>query len=150
MASFVDPRFQRLTTMDDLKLIYNELTNCTAHIHKKPRVSSKQKHEKTIGLSSLFSDINTFRKSYVPKDLLDIEFRNYTNDVSLDMELCPIEWWSETSTLYPTIRQYVKKHLCVPAFANNFHRFPPQYDRIGSIENQKLLWLHLNDRRNDQ
>lgn len=162
MASFLDPRFQRLTSPDDLASIHDELekiaqSNDTKSIESKSdERTTKVKSDKGFGLSSLFSNITPVNKTKPPKNRFDIEFRSYSEDVSLDMELCPLEWWFETESLYPTIKQHVKKYFCVPAFVNNFHRLPlneqeeleSKYDNIGSDTNEKLLWLHLNELRN--
>lgn len=163
MASFLDPRFQRLTSPDDLSSIHDELekfvqNNEAKLLESKPdEKSSKLKPEKSFGLSSLFSNMTPAAKAKPPKNRFDIEFRSYSEDVSLDMELCPLEWWFETTeSLYPNIKQHVKKYFCVPAFVNNFHRLPlnqqeeleNKYDKIGSDTNEKVLWLHLNELRN--
>lgn len=161
MASFLDPRFQRLTLPDDLNTIHDELEkfvqNDTKSADNKIEVKqSKIKNDKNFGLSSLFSNLTPITKEKPAKSRFDIEFRSYIEDVSLDMELCPLEWWFETDSLYPIIRQHVKKYFCVPAFVNNFHRLPlieieeleSKYDRIGNDTSEKLLWLHLNELRN--
>lgn len=161
MASFLDPRFQRLTSPDDLSSIHDELeqtvqSSDTKSESKTDERSSKVKSDKSFGLSSLFSNMTPVTKAKPPKNRFDIEFRSYSEDVSLDMELCPLEWWFETESLYPTIKQQVKKYFCVPAFVNTFHRLPlneqemleSKYDKIGSDTNEKLLWLHLNELRN--
>ncbi|XP_031623545.1 uncharacterized protein LOC116340929 [Contarinia nasturtii] len=150
MASFLDPRFQGLTSTDDLNQIRDELKKTLQTNDSQSSETerlSKLKSEKNVGLSSLFSNIPKITKSKVPKNRFDIEFRSYTEDASLEMQFCPMEWWFETESLYPTISQYVKKYFCVPAFTNNFHRFPPKYDHIACDTNEQLLWLHLNELR---
>ncbi|XP_055299760.1 uncharacterized protein LOC129567157 [Sitodiplosis mosellana] len=162
IGSFLDPRFQRLTSPDDLSSIHDELEKIVQNNDAKSSEAKtderllKVKSEKSFGLSSLFSNITPVAKAKPPKNRFDIEFRSYSEDVSLDMELCPLEWWFESETLYPTIKQHVKKYFCVPAFVNNFHRLPlneqeeleSKYDNIDSDTNEKLLWLHLNELRN--
>lgn len=160
LASFLDPRFQSLTASDDSVSIRKELEKGLENneIKPEPKVDEKVlklKQEKGFRLSSLFSNISTPTKSKAPKNRFDIEFRSYTEDVTLDIELCPLEWWSESESLYPTIKQHVKKYFCVPSFVNNFHRLPLReqeeleykYDRIANETNEKLLWLHLNELR---
>lgn len=157
MASFLDPRFQSLTAPDDLTSIRNDLEKTMQNDDAKTSETKAEKvvKVKNIGLSSLFSNISQTTKNKTPKNRFDIEFRSYTEDVSLNMELCPLEWWFENDSLYPTIKQQVKKYFCVPAFVSNFHRLPlieqeeleGRYDRIGSDTNERLLWLHLNELR---
>lgn len=160
MASFLDPRFQRLTTPNDFTSIRDELEKYLQNETKSTditRIEEKQpkKNDKGFRLSSLFSNLTPVTKAKTPKNRFDIEFRSYSEDVSLDMELCPLEWWFETESLYPTIKQHVKKYFCVPAFVNNFHRLPlteqeeleTKYDNIGNDTNEHLLWLHLNELR---
>lgn len=161
MASFLDPRFQRLTTSDDLTLIRNELNknvqNDDASVSES-RCSetrqSKMKHEKSFGLSSLFSNLSPASKPKPPKNRFDIEFRSYTEDVNLDMEMCPLEWWAEHELLYPSIRSHVKKFFCVPSFVNNLHRLSlrdqeeleQKYEKFKEEEpTEKMLWLHLTE-----
>lgn len=157
MASFLDPRFQRLTTPDDLISIRKELEKFEQSIPINNASSEtkqfKSKLDKNFGLSSLFTNLSSAAKPKPPKNRLDIEFRSYTEDVSLDMELCPLEWWLQNETLYPSIKQHVKKYFCVPSFVNNLHRLsiPEQeelefkYKRFeNESANDKLLWLHLN------
>lgn len=157
MASFFDPRFQRLTSPEDLKLIRDDLEKSTIDDVVKSSIAktSIKIKEKSSGLSSLFSNISTPTKTKPPKNRFDIEFRSYTEDVILDMELCPLEWWFENECLYPNLKQHVKKYFCVPSFVNNIHRLSlsdreeleKKYDNMGVDINEKLLWLHLNDLR---
>lgn len=160
MSSFLDPRFQRLTAPSDLSSIRDELEKNvqTNDMKSENRTGGKQlklKQDKNFGLSSLFSNISTVTKTKAPKNRFDIEFRSFTEDVSLDMELCPLEWWLDSETLYPNIKQHVKKYFCVPSFVNNLHRLPLQdqeeleqkYDRLDKDIGEKFLWLHLNELR---
>lgn len=162
MASFLDPRFQQLTTDDDLISIRGEFEKIAENNDAKPFEaktddrSSNVKSEKRCGLSSLFSNITPASTSKPPKNRFDIEFRSYSEDVRLNMDSCPYTWWIENESLYPTVKQHVKKYFCVPAFVNNFHRLPlieqeqleSKYDFIECDTNEKLLWLHLNELRN--
>lgn len=162
MASFLDPRFQRLLKKDanDLQSIKDELEKCVENneAQKSDEKSNdrfaKTKSERGAGLSSLFSNISSLTTmSKTPKNRFHIEFDSYTKDVSLDMELCPLDWWAENDALYPNIKQHVKKYFCVPAFVNNLHRLSlhdqeeleRKYDRFANDIGEKLLWLHLDD-----
>lgn len=163
MASFLDPRFQRLTAPDDLKSIREDLGKSVQNDDAKlsegrsaEARQSKPKVERSFGLSSLFSNISPATKPKPPKNRFDIEFRSYTEDVSLDMELCPLEWWTEHESLYPSIKQNVKKYFCVSSFVNNLHRLPLheqeglelKYGRLENGEaNEQMLWLHLSELR---
>lgn len=159
MASFLDPRFQRLTPADDLKWIYDDIAKDVQNdeaksTEKSEEKPSKSKMDNNFGLSSLFPNVTQVLQTKAPRNRFDIEFRSYTQDVSLDMEMCPLEWWSENDSLYPNIKQYVKKYFCVPSFVNNLHRQPlheeelaRKYDRFADEINDKLLWLHLVDLR---
>lgn len=162
MASFLDPRFQQLTTDEDLNSIRSEFEKIAQNNDAKSfevktdERSSMVKSEKRCGLSSLFSNITPASIAKPPKNRFDIEFRSYSEDVRLNMDSCPYTWWLENESLYPTIKQHVKKYFCVPAFVNNFYRLPlieqeqleSKYDTIGCDTNEKLLWLHLNELRN--
>lgn len=163
VASFLDPRFQRLTAPEDIQTIRDELEKNveidypkqSEHTLSESRSDVKQTKSK-LSLSSLFTNLSPIEKPKPPKNRFDIEFRSYTEDVSLDMELCPLEWWAENETLYPILKQHVKKYFCVPSFVNNVHRLPlheqeeleMKYHRIDCDEpSEKLLWLHLNELR---
>lgn len=159
MASFLDPRFQSLTTPDDLKSIFDEIEKDVQSDEIKSTEKTQEKlsktKEKNVGLSSLFSNVASPPQTKTPKNRFDIEFRSYTQDVSLNMELCPLDWWAENDSLYPNIKQYVKKYFCVPSFVNNLHRLSFQeqeelenkYSRYADEINEKLIWMHLSDLR---
>lgn len=158
MASFLDPRFQSLTNPDDLKLIFDEMEKDVRSDEIKSTEKTQEKLSKSkekVGLSLLFSNVTSPPQTKTPKNRFDIEFRSYTQDVALNMELCPLEWWAENDSLYPNIKQYVKKYFCVPSFVNNLHRLPFQeqeelenkYNRYADEINDKLIWMHLGDLR---
>lgn len=161
IASFFDPRFQRMIESDDLKLIRDELEkvvrSCelkTAGIKPEEKIT-KIKHEKSLPLLSLFSNISPAAKMTAPKNRFDIDFRRYNEEACLEIQLCPLEWWFETESSYPALKPLVRKYFCVPAFVSNFHRLPlneqeeleSKYDHIENNANDKLLWLHLNKLR---
>lgn len=155
----MDPRFQHLTSPEDLLYIRSELekllhdSDVTTH---KKSVDSKQekiKLERGFGLSSLFSNISSSSKPKMPKNRFDIEFRSYNEDISLDMEQSPLAWWSESEFLYPNIKRHVQKYFCIPSFANSMHRLTineqitlhKKYATINDDIDKKRLWLHLNE-----
>lgn len=157
MASFLDPRFQSLTAPNDLKAIRAELEKSMhdddVRMLENRGNELKPKLDKSFGLSSLFSNLSSAKKPKQPKNRFDIEFRSYTEDVSLDMELCPLEWWMQNESLYPSIKQHVKKYFCVPSFVNNLHRLSVaeqeelecKYDGFeNESTDEKMLWLHLS------
>lgn len=162
IASFLDPRFQRMIESEDLKLIHDELekvaksseVKTTSDTNTDERVS-KVKIEKSRPLLSLFSNITTPTKMTAPKNRFDIDFRRYNEEACLEIQLCPLEWWFETESSYPSLKSLVRKYFCVPAFVSNFHRLPlneqeeleSKYDHIENNVNEKLLWLHLNKLR---
>lgn len=70
--------------------------------------------------------------------------------------MCPLAWWDQNESLYPTLKKYVKSYFCVPSFVDNLHRMclaeqeevAQKYKRLENSEfNEKLLWLHLNELR---
>lgn len=159
MASFLDPRFQGLTTADDLNCIRNQLEKSiqqteTAHTLKTDPKKPKPDRS-SLGLSSLFAKHSSATKSKMPKNRFDIEFRSYTEDVSLDMDQCPLTWWTESEVLYPNIKRQITKYFCVPAFVNDVHRLSvakqielfEKYNKMDKNFDQTLLWLHLSDLR---
>lgn len=160
-ASFLDPRFQGLTLPDDLASI-------RAHIEKslntadtatnKPQSllkSGKVNAGRASGLSSLFASIGTGTKSKMPRNRFDMEFRSYTEDVTLDMDQCPLAWWSESELLYPNIKRYVGEYFCVPAFADispcrsssELATFRRRCATLTTDTDRMTLWLHLNQPR---
>lgn len=160
MASFLDPRFQGLALPADLSHIRNHIEkslNNTDLANSKQRAAVKMelKPERTTGLSSLFASIASGSKSKMPRNRFDMEFRSYTEDVNLDMDQCPLTWWSESEFLYPNIKRYVDKYFCVPAFANASHRLSAdeqnrlsrQCDSVATDTDRMILWLHLNQMR---
>lgn len=162
IASFLDPRFQSLTAADDLKSIRDkleanregdetELVACKSDVKQ-----SRLKNTRNSGLSSLFSNLLPAVKSKPPKNRFEIEFRSYREDVSLNIEMCPLAWWDQNESIYPSIKKHVKKYFCVPSFVNNVHRMSlaeqeeleQKYKRLENSETiDKLLWLHLNELR---
>lgn len=161
MASFLDPRFQGLSLPDDLtqirEYIEKSLNNAdAANSKQRTGIKTETKPERTsTGLSSLFASIASGSKSKMPRNRFDMEFRSYTEDVNLDMDQCPLTWWSESEFLYPNIKRYVDKYFCVPAFANASHRLSTeetnrlsrQCDSVTTDTDRMILWLHLNRTR---
>lgn len=160
MASFLDPRFQSLTSGDDKTSIREELENSiqkpdTSHTKRPEPQHQKTKSERLSGLSSLFAKHAPANKTKMPKNRFDIEFRSYTEDVNLDMDQCPLTWWSESEFLYPNIKRQVVNYFCVPAFVNDMHRqsvdeqnkLLHKYENLSQNVDQELLLLHLNDLR---
>lgn len=154
----MDPRFQSSTTPEDLKLIrtkFEELMQIQSVDSPVKTADAKQisvKSEKSFGLSSLFSTFRGVSKPKQSKNRIDIEFRSYTEDATLDMDRCPLAWWSEHDYLYPTIKQQVKRYFCVPSFSDDMHRLSLErqselknkYAAIISDIDRKQYWLHLN------
>lgn len=162
IASFVDPRFQELLCPDDLKIVRNELEkyiepieNPSGSIMIESKQQKKSKTERNSGLLSLFANHSTIAKPKMPKNRFDSEFRSYNEDVSLDMDQCPMTWWLESESLYPNIKRQIPKYFCVPAFCNVAHCMPlssqmkllAKYNDLDQNANQELIWLHLNDLR---
>lgn len=159
IASFVDPRFQGLISPVDLKIVRNELEKCIEPTENPSvvKIESKQpqksKAERNSGLLSLFANHSTIAKPKMPKNRFDSEFRSYNEDVSLDMDQCPMTWWMESELLYPNIKRQVAKYFCVPAFVNDAHCIPlssqmrllAKYKDLDQNANRELIWLHLND-----
>lgn len=159
MASFLDPRFQRLTSANDLNSIRNKLEKLchqteTSTVLKTESGPQKRKSETSIPrLSSLFANPLPATKVKMPKNRFDIEFRSYNEDVDLDMDQCPVAWWCESEILYPNLKRQVANYFSVPAFVSELHRLPfdqqirlhEQYNSFNQNSNQTLLWLHLND-----
>lgn len=91
----------------------------------------------------------------MPKNRFESEFRGYNEDVSLDMDQCPMAWWLDSESLYPNIKRQVAKYFCVPAFVNDAHCMPlssqmkllTKYNGLDQNANRELIWLHLNDLR---
>lgn len=161
MASFLDPRFQGLTLPEDLQFtrahIEKSLTSADATNN---RTQATLKSEKTSagrssGLSSLFASIGSASKSKMPRNRFDMEFRSYTEDVNIDMDQCPLAWWSESEFLYPNIKRYVEKYFCVPAFASALHcmsvgeqnALRRKCSTLTTDTDRMILWLHLNQSR---
>lgn len=161
VASFLDPRFQRMIEPEDLKLIRDELGKYAQSSEvkttkvKAEEKTTKAKHEKSLPLLSLFSNVTPVTKKAAPKNRFDIDFRRYNEEACLEIQLCPLEWWFETESSYPTLKPLVRKYFCVPAFVSNFHRLPlseqeeleNKYYSIENNVNEKILWLHLNKLR---
>lgn len=163
MASFLDPRFQGLSLPADLPSIRdyigksleveNSISNRQQSAHIKPENKSGHRNS---GLSSLFANITSSTKSKMPRNRFDMEFRSYTEDVNLDMDQCPLKWWSESEFLYPNIKRYVEQYFCVPAFGNICHlllsmdkqiELRQRCDTITTETDRMILWLHLNQMR---
>lgn len=180
IASFLDPRFQSLASTEELHRIRNEIEiNFTSDDQNAPasgkcdNSSSKEDNSSRkngncvynfkilkmsndrlflTGLSSLFVNL-PIQKSKTPKNRFEIEFRSYIDTVNVDIEQCPLAWWSESDVPYPNIRRHIHKYFCVPFFVNEYHRLSVDeqlhlYTQRMSIQNDvdsKLLWLHCNN-----
>lgn len=154
----MDPRFQSLIVSDDLISIRNTLEKVTQtqadnQNPKKGEIESKSSTaEKAVGLSSLFSAFRSTVKPKTPKNRIDIEIRSYIEDVNLDMNQCPLTWWSECDYLYPNLKQYVEHYFCVLSFVDDMHRLSLQeqillekkFEAIASDVDRQQYWLHLN------
>lgn len=161
IASFFDPRFQGLISPDDLKIVRNELEKYIEPIENpsavkiEPKQQQKSKVERISGLQSLFANHSTIAKPKMLKNRFESEFRDYNEDVSLDMDQCPMTWWLESESLYPNIKRQAVKYFCVPAFVNDAHCMPlssqmkllTKYNDLDQNANRELIWLHLNDLR---
>lgn len=159
IASFVDPRFQGLISPVDLKIVRSELekyiepTENPSVAKTESKQPQKLKAERNSGLLSLFANHSTIVKPKIPKNRFESEFRSYNEDVSLDMDQCPMTWWLESESLYPNINRQVSKYFCVPAFVNDAHCIPlssqmrllAKYSDLDEKANRELIWLHLND-----
>lgn len=159
IASFVDPRFQGLISPVDLKIVRNELekyiesTENPSDVKIESKQPQKSRAERNSGLLSLFANHSTIAKPKMPKNRFESEFRSYNEDVSLDMDQCPMTWWMESDLLYPNIKRQVSKYFCVPAFVNDAHCIPlsaqmrllAKYKDLDQNANRELIWLHLND-----
>lgn len=70
----------------------------------------------------------------------------------MEIDQCPLAWWSESELLYPNIKQHTQRYFSVPCFVNECHRLSFQeqmryYEKRAKVESEfdrKLLWLHIN------
>ena len=43
------------------------------------------------------------------------ELRSFWSEPSLEVDLCPLDWWRKNDSCFPIVAQLAKRYLCVPA-----------------------------------
>lgn len=86
------------------------------------------------------------------KNRIETEIRGYTEDVNVDIDQCPLTWWSTNDQMYSNLKSHVPQYFSAPPFVNELHRLPlaeqTQYrekcKKIKSQIDRKIMWLHIN------
>lgn len=158
MATFFDPRFHNHLSATERNSVRSELektlNNDETHETNISVEEAPLKIAKKVGLSSLFSKSTLTKVTKSNQLRFEKEFRNYTEDASVDIEQCPIDWWTESATVYPRLKQVTDRYFCVPAFVNDFHRldtaeckfYESKFRSINTEIDRHLLWLHLHQK----
>lgn len=121
VATFLDPRFHRLTTGDELEPIKQELLSYLV-VHRRDddptaagdSLAPKSNSSKFNTSLSYFFGNKASTTPNLRRNELSLEMASYMANVDEEFDVCPMEWWqSKKGALFPNLRQVYERYRCV-------------------------------------
>lgn len=155
LSAFLDPRFQSLIPIEDIPSIKMEIQRKVECLEETGNGTEKLNVDYKSNVSSNTSSLSSFLGKPVAKlnsknprlSRLQVEMFGYAEEVEVDMEQCPTEWWQQVGARsYPNMWTVAARLSCVPA-AIGVKRTSLS-DRIAFHKKRRLLTD--DTKRNDQ
>lgn len=143
----MDPRFQGMLNSEEKNIVKSKLEMISYRAIDERQMNSDDQSNISIiekkGLSSLFPGLK-YSKEERFKQLFDAEFYSYIQCASLNIESCPLQWWKEFGSKYPTLSRFTDNFFCAPALIrlstlSKQAALSEKYEKC----DLKLLRLHL-------
>ena len=127
LASFLDPRFKGKYVTDeesikevicsDGMLIYQSATTSNTPQSSAAAVCPPAKKKRTLGSLLKMGETEETGSSaqVLPGEAINVELSLYLQEVRLDAESDPLEWWKLHEMTFPMLSKVAKKFLAVPA-----------------------------------
>ena len=131
-ASFLDPRSKQLSFINNEKK--SLITVAISNIIENIEIVKNEENVNSVTSSAL--DF-IFHNLQVPNDG-NSELQTYLQDIEINHNLCPLEWWKTRQQKYPRLAKIAKKYLCIPATSANSERV---FSTAGNIVNPKRASL---------
>lgn len=125
LTSFLDPRFHGLIPSEHVQPIKDELHR---KLHSVTSMQfdvnpTRQLSANNVSSSSTSSALSFFLgKQAAPiakkpiRSRLHVEIFGYMEEVELEMDRCPLDWWKNIgASNYPNMFEVAKRYACVPA-----------------------------------
>ena len=142
LASFLDPRFKGKYVTDeesikevirsDGMLIYQSATTSNTPQSSAAAVCPPAKKKRTLGSLLKMGETEETGSSaqVLPGEAINVELSLYLQEVRLDAESDPLEWWKLHEITFPMLSKVAKKFLAVPATSAASERL---FSRSGKI-----------------
>ncbi|KOC63914.1 Zinc finger BED domain-containing protein 1 [Habropoda laboriosa] len=133
LASFLDPRSKQLSFENNEKK--NLITVVISNIIKNIEIAETVENAAFVTSTTLdfiFHNLQGLSGS-------NSELQIYLQDIEINHNICPLEWWKTREQKYPRLAKIAKKYLCIPAISASSERVFSTAGNIGSSKPTSLL-----------
>lgn len=120
MASFFDPRFQSSLSFEERSMTNQNILSSISLEHN-VELEEYGRPERRSSLKMLFNRGKTTTDTECPppkirKTNINEELSSYSSETPLDVEFCPLDWWTEYTSKYKLLSKSSSKYFTVPCF----------------------------------